>query len=216
MVKIIIADDQTLVRNGIGLLLNTIQDFNVVGEAINGGAVLDLLAKGVDADMVIIDLKMLVTEGYELIAAFKAARSDIKTVVLAETLDESYLFKSFDAGTTGYLLKSVSANEFTFALKHVVKEGRYLCSELSNMLLDKKIHNSMQSLQAVSDIVFTSRELEILDLIAKGCTNNEIADRLFISRRTVEGHRQNLIDKTKSRNTAELVGFSYRFGLLTA
>lgn len=216
MVKIIIADDQNLVRNGISLLLNTIQDFNVVGEAVNGRGVLDLLARGVEADMVIIDLKILITEGFELITSFKAARSDIKTVVLAEMPDESDLFKSFDAGTTGYLLKSVSAQEFTFALKHVAKEGRYLCSELSNMLLDNKINNSMHSLRAVSDIVFTSRELEILDLIAKGCTNNEIAERLFISRRTVEGHRQSLIDKTKSRNTAELVGFSYRFGLLTA
>src|SRR5690606_34249411 len=123
--------------------------------------------------------------------------------------NEKYVAQAFAAGASGYLLKNVSADELLFSLKHVNVGGKYLCSELSLRLLDKLLYPGANHPDLNPDAVeFSMREIEILNLLVEGFTNHEIADKLFISKRTVEGHRQNMIVKAKVRNTAGLIRYA--------
>lgn len=123
--------------------------------------------------------------------------------------------QAFHEGAVGYLLKSVSADELVFAIKHVVLNNLYICSELTSKFLKRLLtipHPSEK--QSLLDIEFSAKEIEVLGLITEGYTNQEIADKLFTSKRTVESQRQALIDKTGSRNTASLVRYAISNGVV--
>ncbi|MDQ0637841.1 DNA-binding NarL/FixJ family response regulator [Pedobacter sp. W3I1] len=212
MIKVILADDHHVVRDGIKMLLNSGEEIKVIGEASDGHQVLGLIDSGLDPDIVISDLSMPVMDGFSLISKLKTERPSIKTMVLSVSDDENYVAQAFQNGCLGYLSKSVQPSELIFAIRHIHSGGRYLGADLSVKMVDRVMQEKKPELSP--DITFTSRESEILQLIAQGCTNNEIAEKLFISRRTVEGHRQNLIEKTTSKNTAELIGFAFRYGLI--
>jgi DNA-binding NarL/FixJ family response regulator len=212
MIRVILADDHHVVRDGIKMLLNSGEEIKVIGEASDGNQVLGLIDSGLDPDIVISDLSMPVMDGLSLISKLKIERPAIKTMVLSVSDDENYVAQAFQNGCLGYLSKSVQPSELIFAIRHIHSGGRYLGADLSVKMVDRVMQE--KKLELSPDITFTSRESEILQLIAQGCTNNEIAEKLFISRRTVEGHRQNLIEKTTSKNTAELIGFAFRYGLI--
>jgi DNA-binding NarL/FixJ family response regulator len=212
MIRVILADDHHVVRDGIKMLLNSGEEIKVIGEASDGNQVLGLIDSGLDPDIVISDLSMPVMDGLSLISKLKIEWPAIKTMVLSVSDDENYVAQAFQNGCLGYLSKSVQPSELIFAIRHIHSGGRYLGADLSVKMVDRVMQE--KKLELSPDITFTSRESEILQLIAQGCTNNEIAEKLFISRRTVEGHRQNLIEKTTSKNTAELIGFAFRYGLI--
>jgi DNA-binding NarL/FixJ family response regulator len=128
---------------------------------------------------------------------------------------ERYVAKAFKAGASGYLLKNTSPDELIFAIKHVYANGNYLFSELAMQLLDRVSQGrDIMILDNCSDVDFSKRETEVLILIAEGFTNQEIADKLFTSKRTIEGHRQSMIDKTGTRNTAALIKFALLNGII--
>jgi DNA-binding NarL/FixJ family response regulator len=212
MIRVILADDHHVVRDGIKMLLNSGEEIKVIGEASDGNQVLGLIDSGLDPNIVISDLSMPVMDGLSLISKLKIEWPAIKTMVLSVSDDENYVAQAFQNGCLGYLSKSVQPSELIFAIRHIHSGGRYLGADLSVKMVDRVMQE--KKLELSPDITFTSRESEILQLIAQGCTNNEIAEKLFISRRTVEGHRQNLIEKTTSKNTAELIGFAFRYGLI--
>ncbi len=212
MIRIILADDHHVVRDGIKMLLNSGEEIKVIGEASDGHQVLNLIESGLDPDIVISDLSMPVMDGFSLISKLKTDCPGIKTIVLSVSDDENYVTQAFNNGCLGYLSKSVQPSELLFAIRHIHSGGRYLGADLGTKMVERAMQGKKQ--ERSTDINFTSRETEILQLIAQGCTNNEIAEKLFISRRTVEGHRQNLIEKTASRNTAELIGFAFKYGLI--
>jgi DNA-binding NarL/FixJ family response regulator len=126
--------------------------------------------------------------------------------------NENYVFKAFRAGASGYLLKDVSADELIFALSHISSNKSYICSDLSIRLLERA--GNYKKDDAILDLDFSKREKDVLELLAQGFTNQQIADKLFISRRTVEGHRQAMIDKSKARNSVELIKFAVKNGLI--
>lgn len=212
MISILLAEDHNIVRNGIKSLLEKDTDLQVAGEGMNGHEVLQLLAGGAVADIVLADMNMPGMSGLELIAEIKNLYPKIQVVILSMLDHEKYVSQAFNAGACGYLLKNVSADEMIFAIKHVNSGGKYLCSELSFKLLERLIYAPEAPDQV--DIEFSKREMEILNLIAEGLTNTEIADKLFTSKRTVEGHRQSLIDKTGARNTAALIKYSILNGII--
>lgn len=212
MIKVIIVDDHHVVRDGIKMLLNSGEEIEVIGEAGDGKQVLGLIDSGLDPDIVISDLSMPEMDGLSLIYKLKTDRPEIKTMVLSVSEDENHVTQAFNNGCKGYLSKSAQPNELIFAIRHIHSGGRYLGADLGVKMVDLIVQTKKQEL--FPDIIFTSRESEILQLIAQGFTNNDIAEKLFISRRTVEGHRQSLIEKTVSKNTAELIGFAYRYGLI--
>lgn len=217
MIKIILAEDHQVVRNGIKLLLESQDGLGVVGEANNGNEVLALLNSGMKADLVLTDISMEGIDGIELIGRLGSEYPDIKVVVLSMLNNSQHVFRAFENGALGYLVKNIGYEELLFALKHVHSGGRYLSEEISMMLLDKMrdaptSRSDVDTLLTEMDI--TQRELEVLQYISEGFTNLEIAERLFLSKRTVEGHRQNLIDKTGVKNSASLIKMAVKTGLV--
>jgi DNA-binding NarL/FixJ family response regulator len=210
MIKIFLADDHNIVRNGIKSLLDKEPDMEIVGEATDGKQVLDVLSSVTPLpDVVITDVNMPVMNGMELTAKISELYPKVKIVVLSMLDHERYIVQAFKAGASGYVLKNVSADELTFSIRHVCNYNeRFLCMELTTRLLDKLIDTQEPVSSQQVQLDLSKRETEILILIAEGFTNQEIAEKLFTSKRTVEGHRQNLLEKTGARNTAALIRFA--------
>lgn len=129
--------------------------------------------------------------------------------------NEKYVLKAFKSGANGYMLKNVGSDELLFGIRHIVNNGnRYICTELSMELLDRQLGRSYVLTDDLPEVDLSKREMEILSFIAEGFTNQEIADKIFTSKRTVEGHRQNLIDKTRTRNSAALIRYAVLRGIV--
>lgn len=209
--NILLAEDHNVVRNGLKMLLEADQDIKITGEAINGQQVLDLLAGNDQFDLVLSDINMPLIDGLSLIKEIKNREYSAKVIILTMHEHEKYVHEAFREGAFGYLLKSVKQEELIYAMKHVYSGGYYLCSYLAMIMLKKQIYGSLsfKTKEPVA-IDFTSREIEVLQLIAEGFTNQQMSDKLFLSKRTIEGHRQSLIDKTGAPNTAGLISFALR------
>lgn len=215
MMNLILAEDHTIVRNGIRMLLETDSEISIAGEATHGKKVLEMIKAGVKADIVLADINMPEMDGLSLIKELKLISPDTRIIMLSMLDNEKYVVQAFAAGASGYLLKNISANELIFSLKHVFSGGRYLCAELAIRLLDKLTYISGPPVNKNNPKVdFSMREIEILHLMAEGLTNLEMSEKLFISKRTIEGHRQSLIEKTGSRNTAALIRFAVLSGIV--
>ena len=214
MVNIILAEDHNIVRNGIKLLLESDEQIRVLGEGINGVEVMKLLASE-QVDMILADINMPEMDGMLLLKEVKAKYPKIKVVMLSMHDHEKYVMEAFKNGGDGYLLKNIGAEELIFAVKFVNQGRRYLCAELTMSLMDTMLQ-SKQYLMAMpeNEIDFSLRELEILQLIAEGLTNLEMSEKLFLSKRTIEGHRQSLLDKTGSKNSAALIRYGVINGLI--
>lgn len=209
MIKILLAEDHNIVRNGIRILLEAEPRFQVIAEAVNGLEVEALLQNGIQVDLILADINMPEMDGITMLKGVQQAYPDIKVIMLSMYDNMKYVSESFRAGALGYLLKSVDAEELIFAIKHVYSGKKYICAAISLNLLNRSENLVAETAQGdVSDLAFTGREIEVLLLIAAGFTNQEMANKLFMSKRTVEGHRQTLIEKTGSRNTAALVHFA--------
>jgi len=215
MVNILLAEDHNIVRNGIKMLLEADKDINIVGEAFDGKQALEKVTSGLEIDIVLTDINMPEMDGISLIKEVKQINPNIHVVVLSMHDHEKYIIQAFAEGAKGYVLKNVNADELVFALKYIANGGRYLCSELTMKIVEKMLDSKHQLSESPQpSIDFSLREIEILQLIAEGYTNNEMSEKLFLSKRTIEGHRQSLIDKTNSKNTAALIRFAVRNGFI--
>lgn len=212
-----LAEDHVLVRKGFRSILEQIEEFKIAGEANNGLEVLTILEKGIEVDIILADINMPEMDGLILSRILKESYPNIKVIVLSMLDHEKYILEAFESGVQGYLLKSSNSLELEFAIRHVCSGNNYyLCSELG-MRMFRQVTRAYKKPENEGDQVhtdLTQRELEVLDLIAEGYTNNQIAEKLFTSRRTVEGHRQSLIDKTGAQNTAALIQYAFRSGIL--
>jgi len=215
MIHIILAEDHHIVRGGVKALLEKESNFAVSGEATNGAEVLALLEKGVPADIILVDMNMPVMGGLELTSTVSERFPASKVIILSALDHEKYVVKAFHSGANAYLLKSISPDELIFAIKHTMLHSQYICTELSKRFLDRLLQQPDTIIyKSVQDLEFSSREIEILNLIAEGFTNQEVADKLFSSKRTIENHRQSMIDKTGSRNTVALIRFAIINGII--
>jgi len=215
MLQIVLAEDHNIVRNGIKILLEAEEGFSVVGEATNGQEVLDIVNSLDNIDLVLTDINMPLMDGISLIKELKLIKPTLPVMILSMLDGEKYISEAFSEGASGYLLKNVSSEELIFALKYVNVGGKYLCSELTMNLVDRLINTSKApTLLVENNIDFSSREIEVLNLIAEGLTNHEMSEKLFLSKRTIEGHRQSLIEKTGSRNTAALIKYAVLSGIV--
>jgi DNA-binding NarL/FixJ family response regulator len=180
MIEVVLAEDHNIVRNGIISLLEKEPDIHVAGAATNGREVLDLLESGTHADVILADMNMPEMGGIELTASIKEKYPDCKVIILSALDHEKYVIKAFQAGASGYLLKSVSADELVFAVKHTLLNNLYICSELTSKFLKRLLTiPDPETLQEINDIEFSMKEIEVLGLITEGYTNQEIADKLF-------------------------------------
>lgn len=215
MLKIFLAEDHSIVRNGIKVLLEAEGEIKIVGEATNGNEVLSAIKSGHQIDIVLADINMLGMDGISLIKEVKQLQPTIHVVMLSMHDSEKYIIKAFLAGASGYMLKNVNPDELIFGLKFISNGGNYLCAELVMKIINHLAQNHHFSANDNKvTIDFSSREIEVLNLIAEGLTNSEMSDKLFISKRTIEGHRHSLIEKTKAKNTAALIRFAMQNGII--
>ncbi len=204
--KIMLVDDHTLFRNGLRILLNNLNEYKVTTEAANGQEFLDLLESHVP-DLVLLDIDMPVMDGIDAARLALEKLPDLKIITLSMYGEEDYYYKMVDAGVKGFLLKNSDINEVKAALQTVLEGGTYFSSELL-----KNLVNSLRSKSQLHEKqnVLSERETEILILICQGFSNQEIADQLYISKRTVDKHRSNILEKSESKNTAQLVMYAIK------
>lgn len=216
MVNIILADDHKIIRDGIKAFLREDADINVVGEASNGNELLQTLSS-VKPDVVLMDINMPEMDGFAATQAIKEQYPDVKVLILSMLDHEKYVQKMLDAGAMGYTLKNTGKDELLYAIKMVAEGNKFISTDVALSFLNK--------LQVQSPVIakptiekktgeLSAREIEVLKLIAEGMTNAEIADKLFTSKRTIESHRQNIIEKTQVKNTAALIKYALNNGII--
>lgn len=206
--KIYIVDDHKLFREGLKLLLST-QDFvSHIYEASNGEEFVENLSL-VDCDVVLMDIEMPGMNGIEATEAALRVRPDLKIIVLSMYGDEQYYYKMVDAGVKGFVVKNSGIEKVMAAIRTVAGGENYFSEELLMNILNNMRDNGKQEPE-VPDNEISERELEILYHVCLGLSNQEIADKLFISKRTVDKHRANLLSKTGCRNTAALVMYAIK------
>jgi DNA-binding NarL/FixJ family response regulator len=208
-ISIIIVDDHQLFRNGLKILLNAIPEFEVTGEASNGEEFLKML-KSTSADIALMDINMPEMDGIEATRKGLRICPSINIIALSMYGEEEYYYKMVDAGVKGFLLKDSDISEVKEAILTVARGGSYFSQELLYHVIQKIKHREHESKSAN----LSKREKEILFKICEGLSNQEIAETLFISKRTVDKHRANLLGKTNSKNTASLILFAIRNKLI--
>lgn len=210
ILDVIIVDDHSLFRNGLKILLTTSGQFNVVAEAENGKDFLTLLDH-IQPDIVLMDIDMPVLNGIDATKEALKKYPSLKVITLSMFGEEEYYYKMIEAGVKGFLLKNSDINEVKNALITVWQGGKYFSQELLYNVVKniRSSHKEQEVTEALSD-----REIEVLIQICNGLSNNEIAENLHISKRTVDKHRANLLDKTNSKNTAHLVMYAIKNKLI--
>ena len=215
MIKILLVEVQDVVRLGIRTLLEKEKDLQVIGEATNGRDALEFLQRKGQPDILITAINLSHLSGLGLLMRVSEVFPAVKVIMLTGNNDDKYIIEAFKTGAKGYMLKSVSAIELIFGIRHIhVPNERFVCNELAIKLLDKFLYTFDFTGVDIKTIDFSKREIEVLSLVSEGLTNQEIADRLFTSKRTIESHRQNLLDKTGVRNTAALMRYAFTNSLL--
>ena len=212
MIRLFLVDDHAVLREGLRQLLEQEPDFRVVGEAANGQLLLDRLP-ATPADVVLLDLNMPVLDGVATAARLRADYPAIRVLMLSMEEEPLRIQQTLAAGAHGYLLKNASKDEVLTGIRTVVDGRRFLCSEIGLALLERMVSGPATP-APLTRSPLTRREQEILQLVAVGLTTAQVADRLFTSKRTVETHRQNILEKTGCRNTAALISYASTHGLL--
>lgn len=206
-INIFLVDDHSLFREGLKFLLSGLNFINNIYEAENGALFLEGI-KEKHVDMVLLDIEMPVMNGLEAAKKAFEINPDIKIIALTMFSDESYYISMIDAGASGFLLKNSNFTEVKKAILDVWEGKNYFSTEILQSIV--KSINKSNTKHIDNDL--TKRESEVLYHICKGLSNTEIADILSISKRTVDKHRENLLQKTNSKNTASLVVYAIKHG----
>jgi len=214
-ILISLVDDQQLFRSGLAALIKSVPGFSLLSEAENGKVFLDILkSSGSLPHIALIDMEMPVMNGVELNAVLQKDYPSIKVIVLSTYNQERFISKMIEAGACGYLTKNCEIEELMTAINSTHKNGFYFNQDTLAAMRNSSQYKSadIKNLSNIS-IELTGREKEVLTLLCKELSNIEIGEQLFISPRTVEGHRNNLLSKTGCRNTAGLVIFAIKNNL---
>ncbi|MCP2329383.1 DNA-binding NarL/FixJ family response regulator [Hamadaea flava] len=205
--RVLIADDQRVVREGLALVLGLLPDVEVVGSAADGDEAVALVAE-LRPDIVLMDLRMPRCDGVEATRRLRAAYPEVKVVVLTTYSDDRSVLEALRAGARGYLTKDAGGQEIHEALRRVHD---------NQAVLDPAVqHHLVSAVSAPSPGSLTPRETEVLTLIAEGLSNTEIATRLFVTEATVKTHINHLLAKIGVRDRAQAVGYAYQQGLISA
>lgn len=210
--KIVVADDHTILRQGLRALLSTDPDLEVVGEAEDGRTAVRSVAT-LSPDLLLMDLSMPRMNGMEAITEIKKRSPATKIVVLTVHKSEEYILSALKAGADGYVLKDAGHDELVRAVKNVLAGKRYLSPDISEKVIGGYLEGK-RALKTTPWDTLTQREREILKLIAEGYKNKEIAEHLIISLKTVGKHRSNLMRKMDLHNTAALTAFAMKKGII--
>lgn len=211
LVRVIIVDDHEIFRNGLKMVLGKLRYTEVVAEASNGQEFLDII-RTIPADIVLMDIEMPVMNGIDATRQAIKEIPSLRIIALTMFNDDEYIQSMIDSGVKGFLIKNISKETLDKAIRNVMNGGAFYSEELFSFFTRRL--SSEDKYQASEEIKFTSREKEILQLLAEGLSNKEIADVLYISERTVVGHKSNLMAKTDCKSTISLLAFAIKHKLV--
>ncbi|MDX1640306.1 MAG: response regulator transcription factor [Balneolaceae bacterium] len=213
-IKIALVDDHKIVRDGIKTMLESQQDIEVVSEASNGKEFLEKVDKHL-VDLVIMDINMPEMDGITATKELKENHPHVKVLALTMSNDDLHIRQMIQAGASGYIMKSAGRKELRNAIDTIMSGKHYFSDEATHSIMMDIVKGKGKS-TSPETVHITDRELEILELIVQEYTNQEIAEKLFISSRTVDAHRRNLLQKTGARNTAGLVKYAFQHNLISS
>lgn len=213
-IKLAIADDHKIFRNGLKATLEDCADLELILEASNGKELIGLLSTKTP-DVILMDIKMPEMDGIQTAAYISQHFKQIKILALSMFNEDKYIVDMMKAGATGYLLKNAEPEEIIEAISTVYHKGFYFNEHLSVTLIKQLFGSTRPDNQGSPAPDLNEREIEVLKLVCQECSNQEIADRIFLSVRTVEGYRARLFEKTGSKNLVGLVIYAIKKGIIS-
>lgn len=211
-VNVLIADDHELYREGFRVMLKKNTDFFLMGEAENGQELVKL-AGVLRPDIIITDIKMPVMDGIEATRILKTSYPQIGVIAISMFDDENLIVDMMEAGARGYLLKNAHKNEIFDAIRTVHEDKTYYCHHTSAKLAKMLASSKFNPYKKAKKAEFTEKEMEVIQLICQELSNKEIASKMFLSTRTIEGYRQDIQDKMDVKNVAGIVIYAIKHGL---
>ncbi len=203
-IKLLIADDHSIIKEGIRLMLNNDTDIEIVHEASSGEEVIAYVENNSEkVDVLLTDINMAKKNGIETTKIITEQFNHIKVLALTMNAEKSYITQMIEAGALGYILKESDSNELKKAIKTVAAGNKYYSQSVSNTMIDAFLNNEQSN-------ELSEREIDVLRQIANGATNKEAGENLFISPRTVESHRRSILEKLELRNTADMVRYAIK------
>jgi len=212
-IRVLLADDHAILRSGLRLLLEREPDFAVVGEAGDGRAAMEWLSRE-RADVAVMDVGMPGLNGIEATAQIEHLYSKMAVIMLSMHSDETYVLRCLRAGARGYILKESAEHELIAAIRAVTAGRSYFSPKVKRLLQQDHVAHLQRSGAGDRFELLTAREREVLQLIAEGNSNKEVAARLFLSVYTVETHRKNILEKLKLHGPADLILYAVRKGMV--
>jgi DNA-binding NarL/FixJ family response regulator len=207
-IKLLLADDEELFRKGISFLLQRQDNIQILYEANNGSEVVEYLkSSSIHPDIILMDLKMPMLNGVEATKLINKEFPSIKIIALTSYNTKSFIANMIEIGAASYIVKNSTPEEMVTTINQVIEKGFYYNEGVLNVIQENLIDNKRKNI-FFEEVILTKREREILELICNQKSTQQIAEKLFISPRTVEGHRNNLLLKTDSQNSAGLVVFA--------
>jgi DNA-binding NarL/FixJ family response regulator len=210
--RVLLADDHAVVRSGLRAVLEAETDISVVAEAADGQEALEKTLSH-EVDLAILDVSMPRLTGLQAAAELHRRQPEVRVLILSVHDNEQYFFEALRAGASGYVLKSAANRDLVDACRAAMRGEPFLYPRAVTALVREVLEQAQRG-EAISEDPLTPRELQVVKLIAEGYTSDEIAKELFISRKTVDRHRSNLLEKLGMRNVAEVTRYAIRRGLL--
>jgi DNA-binding NarL/FixJ family response regulator len=213
-IRVVVVDDHTVVRDGVCALLALAPDIEIVGEAGDGREALEKLRE-VSPDVVLMDVAMPMMGGLETTRRIRTEFPNVKVLVLTQYADKEYVFPVIEAGANGFISKTAASSEIATGIRSVYRGDSFLSPSVAKLLVEnyQQLGSSRESSDPYNQL--TDREREVLKLLAEGHTNQEIADILLISPKTVDGYKTSLMDKLDIHNRIDLVKYALRKGIIT-
>ena len=211
-IKIVIADDHEIFLDGLALMLARQDGFNVCGRASNGKQLLEIVERE-KPDVVLTDIRMPVIDGIQSTKQILVAHPFIKVVALSMFDEENLIIEMLEAGAKGYLLKNAHKSEIINAITNVYENKNYYCSQTSFLLATMIVRSKFNPV-AHDQVILNEREKEIIQMICKQKNTQEIADKICLSKRTVEGYRIKILEKIQARNIAGVVIFALKNNII--
>lgn len=211
IINLALTDDEQLFRKGMKMILADIEEVKVLVEAANGKDLLEQLRKlETPIDVVLLDLQMPVLDGIETTKQLQVEFPNIKVVILTTHYSKAFILNMIELGACAYLAKDAEPEQVTLTIQEVNENGFYYDSFVMEVIRENMVAGYPNKSVAFGPVKLTNREMEVLQLICLEKTTNEMADKLFLSPRTIEGHRNNLLEKTGAKNTAGLVIYAVK------
>ncbi|HRN40802.1 MAG TPA: response regulator transcription factor [Vicingus sp.] len=209
-IKTIIVDDHSIIRDGIKRILVSDINIKVVADFKNGQELLDFLETTIDVDVILMDISMPVLNGVDTTKIIKTKYKHIKVLALTMHDETTYILSMFNARANGYVLKESGAEELIKAIYTVVEGNNYFTNDVSSKIINSLVNETKN----IGKKVLSIREIEIIRLVADGLKNNQIAEKLCLSARTVESHRRNILTRLNLKNTAEMINYAIKEGIV--